>query len=370
MSAELAKLLLRGGVPTLEVEQLLAAAVSRRTNLPSALAAERPELLELLDRELARQEVPSLELVRPQPELMAALPEGLCERLGALPVRQDPRSGRIDVAVLDPLDPHVARELEYHLDAPVRVLHARFDAFDAALQLSPAGGPRAPSGPPLPLVRRAQSVPDMKMPPVPVVKEPSLAMPDEDEPVLSLTRSKPRHTAPIPPPILEAPPEVPLPPLTASLEELEKAHNPDEVVTALVQGLAPAPALVLAVRGQAYEGRAGSAALDAQGVRRIRLAAGVPSVAETAVRQGYYLGTLPLTAVHGAIREVLGSDADGEVYVTQVNVSNRPSLVVLMALTRALGGSVEATRRADELCRAAGQALENIVVSKKRGGVA
>ena len=68
---------------------------------------------------------------------------------------------------------------------------------------------------------------------------------------------------------------------------------------------ATAPALVLAVRGQAYEGRAGSAALDAQGVRRIRLPAGVPSVAETAVRQGYYLGTLPLTAVHGAIREVL-----------------------------------------------------------------
>jgi hypothetical protein len=370
VSAELAKLLLRGGVPTVEVEKLLASAVSRRTNLPSALAAERPDLLELLDRELARQDVPSLEMVRPQPELVAALPEGLCERLGALPVRQDPRSGRIDVAVLDPLDPHVMRELEFHFDAPVRVLHARFEAFDAALKLSPAGGPRAPSGPPLPLVRRAQSVPDLVVPRAESEKRPSITPPDEDEPVLNLSRSKPRHTAPIPPPVLEAPAEAPRPAVAASLEELAKAHNPDEVVTALVHGLGPAPVMILAVRGQAYEGRAGSAQLDAQAVRRVRLAAGVPSVAETAVRQGYYLGTLPLTAVHVAIREVLGGDAEGEVYVTQVSVSNRPSLVVLMALTRALGGSVEATRRADELCRAAGQALESIVVSKKRGGVA
>ena len=263
MSAELAKLLLRGGVPTPDVERLLSASVSRRTNLPSALAAERPELLEVLDRELGRADVPSLEIVRAQPELMASLPDGLCERLGALPVRQDPRSGRIDVAVLDPLDPHVARELEHHLDAPVRVLWARFEAFDAALKQSPAGAGRVPSGPPLPLVRRA-SRSELEM----------SAAHDDDEPVLSLTRSKARHTAPIPPPALVPEPlglEALAPSLESGLDELAKAQNPDEVVTALVLGLGPAPVLVLAVRGQAYEGRAGSAPLDAQGVRRIRL---------------------------------------------------------------------------------------------------
>jgi hypothetical protein len=42
----------------------------------------------------------------------------------------------------------------------------------------------------------------------------------------------------------------------------------------------------------------------------------------------------------------------------------------VVALQRALGPSVEATRKVDELCRAAGQALESIVVTKKRGGVA
>jgi hypothetical protein len=184
---------------------------------------------------------------------------------------------------------------------------------------------------------------------------------EDDEPVLSLTRSKPRNTAPIPPP--------PSPPaLAQSLAELAKARNPDEVVTELVSGLSPAPAIVLAVRGQAYEGRAGSALLDAQGVRRIRLPAGAPSVAETAIRQGFYLGTLPLTSVHAAIREVLGVDAEGEVYVTQVAVSNRPSLVVLIAIVKSLGPSTEASRKVDELCRAAGQALQSILVSKKRGG--
>lgn len=344
----------------------MALAVSRRTNLPSALAVDRPDLLELIDRELGRAEVPSLELVRPQPELVAGLPEGLCERLGALPVRQDPRSGRIDVAVVDPLDPHVAQELEFHFDAPVRLLRTRFDVFDAALRQSQVGVARgAPSGPPLPLVRRAPSGPGASMRPLdpPDESPPPPITRDDDEPVLSLTRSKPRHTAPIPPP--PAPPT-----LAQGVEEIEKAHNPDEVVTALVSGLNPAPTIVLAVRGQAYEGRAGSALLDAQGVRRIRLQVGVPSVAETAVRQGYYLGTLPLTSAHGAMREVLGSDADGEVYVTQVTVSNRPSLVVVIALLKSLGGSVDATRKVDELCRAAGLALESIVVTKKRGGAA
>jgi hypothetical protein len=369
VSAELAKLLVRGGVPAAEVERALAAAVSGRTNLPSALAAAHPELLELVARELARAEVPSLELVRPQPELVASLPEGLCERLGALPVRRDPSSGRIDVAVLDPLDPHVVRELEFHLDAPVRLLWARFDVFDAALKQSPAAQ-RMPSGPPLPLVRRG--APSLREA-LPVSPEAAASAADDDEPVLSLTRSKSRNTAPIPPPPLApllSPEPAELPEVSKQVQEIQKAHNPDEVVTALVVGLEPAKVLVLAVRGQAYEGRAGSASFDARAVRRVRLAAGVPSVAETAVRQGYYLGTLPLTAAHGPIRELLGADAEGEVYVTQVSVSSRPSLVVLVALTRALGGSVDATRRVDELSRAAGHALEAIVVSKKRGGVA
>lgn len=344
---------------------MLTLAVARHTNLPSVLATDRPELLELVERELAREEVPSLEIVRPQADLVAALPDGLCERLGALPVRQDPRSRRIDVAVLDPLDPHVARELEFHLDTPVRLLRVRFDAFDSALRQSSATSPRTPSGPPLPLVRRASrgaSDAGASHPDVAIGSSPPPAR-DDDEPVLSLTRSKPRNTAPIPPP--PAPPS-----LEQSLEEIAKARNPDEVVTELVSGLSPAPAIVLAVRGQAYEGRAGSALLDAQGVRRIRLPAGVPSVAETAVRQGFYLGTLPLTAVHAAIREVLALDAEGEVYVTQVAVTNRPSLIVLIALVKSLGPSTEASRRVDELSRAAGRALESIVVSKKRGGAA
>jgi hypothetical protein len=366
VSAEIARLLLRGGVPARDVERLLALAVSRRTNLPSALAAERPELLELVDRELGRAELPSLEIVRPEANLCAALPDGLCERLGALPVRQDPRSGRIDVAVLDPLDPHVARELEFHFDAPVRLFRVRFEAFDKALRTGSLSFPKSPSGPPLPLVRRAPeagsnggSEPEDKR------QSSSASAREDEEPVLSLTRSKPRHPAPAAP--VAAPPTLSL---SAAVEGIEKAQNPDEVVTALVGGLSPAPVVVLAIRGQGYEGRAGSPSLDAPGVRRIRLPAGAPSVAETAVRQAFYLGTLPLTAAHGALREVFGRDADSEVYVTPVSVSNRPSLVVVAALVRALGPSVEATRRIDEICRAAGHALEGIVVTKKRGGAA
>ena len=80
------------------------------------------------------------------------MPAGLCERLAAVPVRRDVRSGRVDVAALDPLDPHIVEEFEFHLGSKVRVLRARPEALLPAL--GPGTAPRAPSGPPLPLVRK------------------------------------------------------------------------------------------------------------------------------------------------------------------------------------------------------------------------
>jgi len=47
-----------------------------------------------------------------------------------------------------------------------------------------------------------------------------------------------------------------------------------------------------------------------------------------------------------------------------VNVSERPSLILLMA---GFSESAEATRRADVLARSAGSALERIVRSRKKG---
>jgi hypothetical protein len=52
-------------------------------------------------------------------------------------------------------------------------------------------------------------------------------------------------------------------------------------------------------------------------------------------------------------------------YVVPVQTSGRPSLVLISEIG-ALGGSVEATQRADELAYVAGGALTRILISKKR----
>ena len=58
---------------------------------------------------------------------------------------------------------------------------------------------------------------------------------------------------------------------------------------------------------------------------------------------------------------------DDEVYVVSVSASGHPTLVVVCDPS-VLGASLDATRRIDALAAVAGQALERIVLRRKRGG--
>ena len=60
--------------------------------------------------------------VVPLPELVDRLPPGLCARLLALPVRRDAITGTVDVVVADAGDLHPAKEIAFHLGAPVRLV--------------------------------------------------------------------------------------------------------------------------------------------------------------------------------------------------------------------------------------------------------
>jgi hypothetical protein len=334
VSVEVVRLLLRAGASEPEVEDALGRAVALGQTLAKWVSDAEPELEQRLERELERVEVPSLELVRAETEQLALLPPELAERLGVVPVRKDARSGRVDVAALDPLDAHVVTELEFHLGAKVRVLRADPAAITAAL-----GGttpPRSPSAPPIPLVRKV--VPD-------------------DEPVLQLARPKAPRAAVPPGPLL---------PLGLAKAAFEQARTPDEVVTALVEGLAPARTLVLAVRATSYVGRGGSAAFEREAVRRVQIVNSSPSVVQTAASAGFYLGVLPHTPPHAELRAFFG-ESDDEVYVVSVSASGHPTLVVVCEPS-ALGASLESTRRIDALAAVAGQALERIVLRRKRGG--
>jgi hypothetical protein len=397
LSAELARRLIHSGAATAKVEAALFAAVDRGISLTQAVNELYPDLLELLERALDRSDFPAIHTVRALPDVVRQLPLGMCERLLALPVHRDSRSERIDVAAVDVLDAHVAQEFGFHLRVPVRVLRAPFSELVSALEGLHAAGiflpglsrilatdrgnvaaslssvpveiqqRPLPSEPPIPLVRKSLApartawVED-----VPLV---SLVMPEPErddnspEPVLSLRRPKPltlQQRAPAPehagPPwALE---------FEAAVAAIEAAQSPEQVVSGLCEGLRPVRALVFAVRSTSFDVRGGSAVFGSPTeLRALSVPSGNGSLLDAAARVGYYFGPQAQLAALTPLEGKWGTPSGGDCYARAVNVSERPSLILLMAGFR---DSTEASRRADVLARTAGSTLENIVRSRKK----
>lgn len=372
MSLEVVRLLLKSGAPPEAVSDLLFHSNERRVPLTAAIAELRPELLPILEREVEREGLSTLEMVRPDMQLCGQLPDGLCERLGVLPVLRDARSGHVEAAALDAFDSHALAELAHHLGASVNVRLASPEAFRLGLERArarstgklevpakseppPARAPdHLPSQPPLPLVRRA---PDVR---VSASAHGGARGPatDDGEPVLSLMRSKPAGSKAVPAP-------APFVDMEEALRSIEQDKTPDAVVASLARLMEPAPAIVLAVRGGGYEGRAANRTFGGEeAVKRFRLPAGFATAVEAAIDAGYYLGVLPSTPAHAPFRELLGKHAAAELYLSPVGISGRPSLILCTVVDRP---TLEITRRANDLARAAGQVLERILVNKKRG---
>lgn len=144
MAFELGRaLLLSDAVTSGALARALYAVATEGIPLPRALVSLGAVDPERLEEELARTDVPLVRHVVPVAELFEALPEGLCSRLLALPIRRDALTGTIDVAVVDPRDPHAAREIAYILKAPVRIVRAPLAALEAALERMVGGPPKA-----------------------------------------------------------------------------------------------------------------------------------------------------------------------------------------------------------------------------------
>ena len=373
------------------MEAALFDAVNRGVSLTQAVNELYPELVDLLERALDRSDFPGIHTVRPLADLVRALPVGMCERLLSLPVHRDSRSDRVDVASVDALDGHVANEFAFHLGVPIRVLRAPFAEVVAALEGLQAAGiflpglskiiagrssekpraveppatapPELRSEPALPLVRKSLAPTSAWVADVPAfsIIEPPPVEADEtlNEPVLSLGRPKP--FAPVefepagPPWTLE---------FEVAVQALDAADTPERVVSGLCEGLAPVRALVFAVRGSSFDVRGGSPGLGSPAeLRTLSVPAASGSLLDTATRVGFYLGPFvpiaALSSLEGKWAAAPGSDC----YARAVNVSERPSLVVLMS---GFSESTEATRRADVLSRAAGSALTRIVRMRKQ----
>ena len=133
MTFELARALLNAEVVTpVPLARALFAVATEGVPLTRALIALGVVKEDRLEDELARVDVPTIHQVVPVPELLELLPAGLCSRLLALPIRRDPRTGTVDVAVVDARDQHVAHEIGFFLQAPVRIVRTTLQVLEAA----------------------------------------------------------------------------------------------------------------------------------------------------------------------------------------------------------------------------------------------
>jgi len=354
--------LIGGGAPASAVEAALLLEATEGLPFIHALVEQSPALRPLLERELGRSDAPTIHWVRALPELVAELPPGLCQRLLAVPVHRDVDTGRVDVAAVDTLSPHVAAEFGYQLQCKVRVLRAELDQIRLALSnlaqvVSAESTQHISSVPPATPLRPS---PLPTAPPIPLIRRPSAGTPrardvsDFPEPILPLSRSKLKAAEPVFAFELE---------LEQALLELGQADSPELVARWICRALEPAISVVFALRSGMLEPRAAGRALGQRWPRQLPL--GEASVFDQALRSGFYLGPLPVTFPHVELRAALPPAAGDEVYCAPVIVGARP---VLLALLAEAGPSLVATRRADRVVAAAAAALERILVTRKRGG--
>jgi hypothetical protein len=405
-------LLLADAIAPDALAQALYMVATQGVALPRALVATGAMELDRLEVELARAEAPMIRHVVAVPELVSQLPEGLCRRLLAAPVRKDTRTGTVDVAVVDARDRHAALEVGFWLDAPVRILRTSIAAMDAALarmeSTSTDRGVRPLAAPiwvpsarqrrpvadtpiygtpavsldelqareaasshdldiPIPLSRRNVVSPqivevdgDAVLPLVTRSRAPSLIVAeDAREPVHDLKQLRvPR--IPAAKPIADLAPSMPYADPSTLLARLRAANDRDSVV-GLVLAVSRTVARRVAVFAVKRDELAGWACTpevcERAKLREVHIPVAASSLFSQALGGGTHLGRLTRTEALAPLLAAIG-DTSAEVAVSGIVVGGRPTLLVL---SDELGDSLLATQRLDEIARTAGTSLSNIV---------
>jgi hypothetical protein len=357
-----------------------------------------------LEEQLERVDTPSMRHIAPVTSLVQSLPPGLCERLLALPVRCDPRTGTVDVAVVDARDTHAADEISYWLKAPVRVVRTSMASMEGALRriestpdpgmrplAAPMGAPPEPgdwnrpeevgTGPniPIPLTRR--SFPPLSPIEIalPVIeKDSSRTSGRQRELTLDLNRrksiapassdesSRARSTqrGPFAPPPAGPAPEPE--PVSAVVEKMQRAHDRDRILALLISGVEAVArcAVVLAVRREAIVGWAASRSIEDASLRSLR----IPISMRTALNEGLeHPGVrhvrLPDDEVHAPLAALLRVAHGSYVAVAAVRVDEKPAAVVVAA---DLVDPIQAMSRMADLAPAAGESLARLLRERRK----
>jgi len=394
------RLQVAGTVQVGELRRAVADAVLNNRPFARALADASPTARTELERRSAAfpGDVPF------DPALVRKVPPGFCAQLLVVPVRTDPRTGTVEAAAVDPRDPHLAAELSFHVDAPVRLLAAPLEEIErtaAQIERRRTGEMLAQRRPGLlvvdeedvivPLVRRPrQSLPPEKNPAPPSVLPPSLA-PRSQRPsgLLPAARPEASELADVPPsraplqmvvdfgaltrkardeqaPATQrgAPPDPaarsyeprmpPFPSLTPILEAIDSAPERDTLVAAIVRGIGTSAraAVLLAPRRGRFMGI--GASYDLADVVRGATVPTSPLIDE-AIAEGERFGALDPVADR-ELGELLGLAHD-DLTPLLVHVAYVASKPALLLVAIGMGDPAEASRRGRVLATAAGGAL-------------
>jgi Type II secretion system (T2SS), protein E, N-terminal domain len=418
-------LLLADAVKPEALAQALLVSATRGTSLVRALLAARAIDPVRLDQQLERGDAPYMRHVAPVLSLVQQLPPELCERLLALPVRRDPRTGTIDVAVVDARDPHPVEEIAHWLKAPVRMVRTSLVTMEAALRqlhAKPDAGMRPLAAPmwvpstgaeqaaaadaqnskvdalvgpapniPIPLMRKS-------IVPLPIVEiGPAAAAPAVErdpfpethtDPILDLRRLKPATPAladgapnhardladDIPPapattrgPFSPNAPSAPFDDLSPTLGAIRGATERDAILELLVTGVRTVArrVAVFAVKRDLLVGWTCSPEMGDRAVlRTARMVAPPDSVLSTAMkRDDALLARIPKDSAHAPVLAAMHATPAAEVALVGVRVDGKP---VALVIADELGDTLIATRRMEEIARAAGESFARLLREKRK----
>ncbi len=342
---------------------------------------------------------PAVVRVLAKDDLMAALPDGMASRLFAIPIRRDPQTGAVDVAVVDPEDAHVLNEIGFALQCQVRAVRAPFAAISEVLQR----GRRPAQAPPRPKQAAEQTPPgtlsglgpqrsthtpawgtsavtdeepvSQRYEPIPLTvrrsTQPGFA--PIEEPIYTLER--PRRTSEVPVPLVTARPsptpkaksQAPIPPFADPapvLLAMRSSKTRDDVMRELLVGVRAVAARVglLVVKRDAFVGWSCTPELCAlETWAQVQVSTSYPSALATASAEGTYLGSVHSSEAHDPLLRAVGRSSR-DVAITPVKIGARPTLLVY---ADDLGDPAMSTRQMEELARAAGEALARIVRDKR-----
>ncbi len=399
--------------PTALAEALFLSATKGTSLVRTLLAARAIDTLRL-EQMLERGEAPYMRHIAPVPALVQRLPPGLCDRLLAMPVRHDPRTGTVDVAVVDARDPHPAEEIGYWLKAPVRMVRTSIASMESALLRlgdrfevepdlgmhslappiwapppapvphhltrtpmygTPAASGRPRSEPPpddpelaIPLTRRnfgTPPVPNVSLQAETFAPEVDIGPPaiertmrrGDSEPVLDLRRRKVASTPSLPPTAAEP---------ASIADQMLQARDRDQILDLLVGGTRPFArrAVVLAVRRDMLVGWTGTGEVpDRLLLRAVRLPNAAPTVFHEMLEHGQPQPVrVPIDAAHAPLLAIMRPPLGPEIVVASIHAQGR---AVALVFADGLADPAVAVERIGVLAHAAGDALGRLLRDRR-----